>query len=221
MTDPEALAALRRDLARLLSGLFLGPPTNAQVATLADPDAREVLTSLLGEGARAHLAALADPPSESVLRETFFALLAVPGWRYKPPFEAVYCDARELDEGSVGGLLLGESTQAVGDAYAREGFALGVPELPDHLGCELAFLAALSEREREALERSDSAGAWRAVDAAAAFAREHPLRWFGAFAGRLATDPEGRWYHHLASLAEALARASAARGALLPLRRRR
>jgi TorA maturation chaperone TorD len=187
--------AVRRDLARLLAALFLAPPDAPMLDALQRPETREVLAALLGAAAGEALDAVATERCDAGLRAEFFAVLAVPGPRYKAPFESVYCDVRAMEDGLVGGLLLGESAERVADAYARAGFALDVPELPDHLGCELAFLAELLARVGDVPDaRRDAAD----------FARAHPGRWIGAYAARLAADPEARLYPALARLAEAL-----------------
>jgi hypothetical protein len=69
--------------------------------------------------------------------------------------------------------------------YAAEGFEVGVPELPDHLGCALAFLSELCGREAAALQVGDGDAARRAAQRAARFAAEHPARWVDGWAARL------------------------------------
>jgi TorA maturation chaperone TorD len=205
---------LRRDLARLLAALLLAPPAPAALRALAHPDTRAVLAAVLGDAADAPTRALASAGDEAAARAEFFALLAVPGARYQPPFESVYRDEREVDGARVGGLLLGDSAARVAAAYARAGFALDAPELPDHLGCELAFLAELLARAVELLRDGDVAGAARACRDAADFAREHPARWVDALRARLAADPAAEFYPAVVALAAALVRDLAARGRL-------
>jgi TorA maturation chaperone TorD len=196
-------ATLRRDLARLLAALFLAPPTAPMLSALQGSDARAALTALLGEAAGAALDAVAAVDFTPALREEFFAVLAVPGPRYKAPFESVHCDVRQLEDGVVGGLLLGDSAARVAERYARAGYAIDAPELPDHLGCELAFLAELLAR---AVDADDVASARRAALDASDFAASHPGRWLGAYAARLAADRDARLYPALALLADALVR---------------
>lgn len=210
--EEASVAALRRDLYKLLSGLFLAAPEASALAALQDLDTRAVLVAFLGDRVAAPLSAIAALRFEDETRREFFDLVAIPGPRYKPPFESVYCDARELDEGVVGGLLLGASSDAVKRAYAVAGFALDAPELPDHLGCELAFLSELAAREVAALDRGDPEALRRAVVDAADFAVSHTARWISVYAARLATDPEARLFPAVAELAAALVAETAARG---------
>ncbi len=210
--DEGSVGLLRRDLYKLLSGLLLAAPEAPAVAALQDPDARDVLVSFLGDRVAAPLSAIAALRFDDELRREFFDLVAVPGPRYKPPFESVYCDARELDEGVVGGLLLGASSDAVKQRYAAAGFALEAPELPDHLGCELAFLSELAARELAAMERGDLEARRRAVLDAADFAVSHTARWISVYAARLATDGDARFLPAVAELAAALVAETVARG---------
>jgi TorA maturation chaperone TorD len=103
------------------------------------------------------------------------------------PLESVWCDTREVDGVRVAGLLHGESAGAVARVYARHRYALTLREQPDHLGCELAFLATLEERA-----------------AAAEFAREHPGRFVGRVAEHVGGDREARFYPAVLSLAAVL-----------------
>ena len=182
MSD-EAFSLLR-DLLRITSALLLAPPTPALVEALTDPEVRAVVDATVGAGA---FPTLDGTTFSDGLRDEFFALLAVPGVRYVAPFESVWCDVREVDGVRVAGLFHGESAGAVARVYARHGYALTLREQPDHLGCELAFLATLGERA-----------------AAADFAREHPGRFVGRVAARVGGDPEARFYAAVLSLAAVL-----------------
>lgn len=208
--DDASAAALRHDLYALLSAMLLAPPRPDACAALADPDTGAVIATLLGDGAREALAVVASEPFSEALRPTFTEVFAVPGARYKAPFESVYCDAREVGDGVVGGLLLGPSSDDARRAYAAAGFEVA-GELPDHLGVELAFLAALSARERDALARCDTGGAAAAARAAIDFAAAHPGRWAATFASRLATDADARFFAAVARLAAALVDETVAR----------
>jgi len=176
--------SLLRDLLRITSALLLAPPTPALVEALTDPEVRAVVDATVGAGA---FPTLDGTTFSDGLRDEFFALLAVPGVRYVAPFESVWCDVREVDGVRVAGLFHGESAGAVARVYARHGYALTLREQPDHLGCELAFLATLGERA-----------------AAADFAREHPGRFVARVAERVGGDREARFYPAVLSLASAL-----------------
>ena len=182
MSDEEH--SLLRDLLRITSALLLAPPTAALVEALTDPEVRAVVDATLGPTA---LPTLDGMRFTEALRDEFFALFAVPGVRYVAPFESVWCDVREVDGVRVAGLLHGESAGAVARVYARHRYALTLREQPDHLGCELAFLATLEERA-----------------AAAEFAREHPGRFVGRVAEHVGGDREARFYAAVLSLAAVL-----------------
>ncbi len=181
MNDADLLA---RDLLRACSALLLSPPTPEAFATLSDADTRAVISVLLGDAACDTLAPLASLAWSDTLREEFFALFAVPGERYLAPFESVWCDR---DESRPEGLLAGPSASTVARFYARHGVALDQREMPDHLGCELGFLASLDDRE-----------------AARSFAREHPARFVDALRDAATRDGEARLYPAVLALAATL-----------------
>lgn len=177
---------LRRDLYHLLAASFLGPPTAALVAPLRDAETLAVLATLVGREAVAPLWLWRQPGTVTAdLRQEYFDLLAVPTPRYLAPFESVSCDTREVDGQLVGGLLGGPSARAVERVYERAGFVLEVRELPDHVGCELAFMAELCARAAGAWREGDPAAAAAAARARRRFAREHLGRFAPALCGRL------------------------------------
>lgn len=183
MNDADLLA---RDLLRASAALLLSPPTPEALAALGDADTLAVVGELLGANARDALAPIASLTWSEALREEFFALLAVPGERYLAPFESVWCDR---DESRPEGLLAGPSTSSVARFYARHGVTLDAREMPDHLGCELSFLASLDD-----------------LDVARSFAREHPARFVEALAAAAARDGEARFYPAVLAFAAALVR---------------
>ena len=184
--DEVGRAELRRDLCCLLAAAFLGPPTDALVAPLRDAATLEVLGALFGGEAVEPLRLWRHPGTVTAdLRQEYFDLLAVPTARYLAPFESVSCDRREVDGQVVGGLTGGPSSRAVERLYERAGFVLEVRELPDHVGCELAFMAELCAREAVALRDGDPTAALAAARARRRFAREHLGRFAPGLCRRL------------------------------------
>ena len=168
----------------LVAGVWL-PKGRPELATLLPPPSAiaKAAVEMVGSGELLmHL-------WQSLRRELIaflFALFAVPGEHYLAPFESVWCDR---DESRPEGLLAGPSTSSVARFYARHGVTLDAREMPDHLGCELSFLASLDD-----------------LDVARSFAREHPARFVEALAAAAARDGEARFYPAVLAFAAALVR---------------
>jgi putative dimethyl sulfoxide reductase chaperone len=149
-----------------LAALYLRRPTAATLVALAERP------ELDAEGDRIE-AAVAD----------YHALFLVPvSGRYLPPFESAQ---RQRS-------LRGRLAHEVSAAYDKAGFdvgrlvvdeAWGPRPAYDHVGCELAFVAALEAQASDA--EPTAAEALRTT--AAAFWRLHPASWLGPF-GRAVTE---------------------------------
>jgi TorA maturation chaperone TorD len=202
-----AEARFRRDLYVLVAAVLAAPPSAAIAAALTSSDMVEAVRAL-GLSAAADRLAIClsrDPVvSADTDRQEYFALLAVPTGRYLTPFEAVHCDERVVDDQVVRGLLMGPSTRAVEADYERAGFKLAVAELPDHVACEVGFVAELWRREVAAVESGDqqAARAWR--EFRVAFVRKHPSRWIPALCERLERDTSSALYAAVAVLLRGL-----------------
>lgn len=114
-----------------------------------------------------------------------------------PPYETEYGQRH----------LFGQS-QELGDI---RGFyeAFGVQprpggERPDHLACELEFLALLAIKEATALAVGEHERVEVCRDAAALFIGEHPGRWVPALAARIAARAPDSGYAAAATIAAAL-----------------
>ncbi len=192
-----AEARFRRDLYVLVSSLLAAPPAPEIVGALTSNDMVEALRILgLSHAASRFSSHAAQGPhaTAELDRQEYFALLAVPTARYLTPFEAVYCDTREVDGNVVGKLLMGPSTRAVEALYERAGFKLALAELPDHVACEVGFVAELWRREITAYEVGDQDGAraWR--EFRKRFTQAHPSRWVPALCERLARETSSDLY---------------------------
>jgi len=180
-------ATLRAALYKCLSTLLLAPPEAEALRVMFSDDAIEQLDWLLGEHVAKELQSLAPRARElrEADRQEFFDLLAVPSARYLTPFESVYCDEPIGDDDNRKPRLAGPSMRAVEQAYSEAGFRLTANELPDHAGCELAFLAELCAQEGEAWRAgaADEVLAWRAAQDR--FLEHHAGRWLGRLSERL------------------------------------
>lgn len=147
---------------------------------LTEPPGEEVLTALASLGEAVGADGRVDPIDLS--REDWDALLVTPGDSFLCPWESVWRQSlgrpAAVPSRKGRGHLMGPVAIHAGRCYVEAGIAMSEPTLlPDHLGVELAFLAALAEREAAALMVGDS----HEVDAAQAMARgflgEHVGAW--------------------------------------------
>ena len=112
------------------------------------------------------------------------------------PYEASY----ELDP-----VRQGRELADVAGFYRAFGARAGGPasERPDHVGCELEFLAFLELRRLLLAESGNEAGAELVDEIEAAFLRDHAARWLPAFfAGVRAAARPGSAFVALAELGE-------------------
>lgn len=150
-------ASERAGVYRLLASGFLEPPT---------PERME----LLSDGAE-------EATPEADVKQEFMDLLKVPTGRYVPPYEAVHRDSRIVNGEPTRGLLMGPSTVDVRRLYQDAGASLELPELPDHIGVELGFMAFLCEREEEARLEGDAEALENYRRYQKGFLADHVLAW--------------------------------------------
>lgn len=198
LQDRAALAEDRSRFFWWLSEWFLHPPTRDMLAGLAmetELDPADVLDEAWLELRRA----AGDPATldRDELGAEYTRLLGgiLEGMGPPPPYESVW----------RGDQLLGDTTLAVINAYAKAGFADIAPEAgpQDHIAVELKFLALCALRE---------AGAWRAGDAKAAqqrliqqraFIEQHLGVWARHWADEIARQARLPLYAALAALLKA------------------
>ena len=165
---PGALA--RAGVYRLLAAGFLEPPTPERMASFANGGLAELLGEPPASGrAEGSAEALADA------RQEFMALLKVPMGGFVPPYESVHRDSRMVDGEPTRGLLMGPSTVDVRRLYQDAGAGLELPELPDHIGVELGFMAFLCEGEARAEGHEEAQENYRRYQKG--FLSEHVLQW--------------------------------------------
>ena len=89
--------------------------------------------------------------------------------------------------------------------YAAVGLRPGpASERPDHLACELEFLAVAALKEARAVVRGDDELATRTSEMAGVFVRDHVGRWLPAFAALVERRAPGSGYAALAAEAAEL-----------------
>lgn len=201
MTEMDR-AASAEDRSRFfwwLAEWFLNPPSPEQLATLPSPADAPPPEDAMD---RAWLGlALAKPDPATVSPEEiggeFTRLLGgiQEGLGPPPPFEAVWREDR----------LMGETTLAVIEAYARAGFADIQPEAgpQDHLAVELKFLALLALREAEAWRAGDPSAARSRLAQQREFLAAHLAAWAPRWADTLIRETRVPLFAALAGLVKA------------------
>ncbi|GAA0589368.1 TorD/DmsD family molecular chaperone [Caenispirillum bisanense] len=213
---PESLpAADRAHLLSWLSSVFLREPDAAAVALMHGPQGDAVVAALapvppLAAEAAALIAALRrlrqqeDDDRSTALRlagrfATLF--LGASGPNGAHPYASVY------EDGRTHGAATGRSAAFLAEHHLA--VAEGVPEPADHIGIQLAALAALAEREAAAAaEDPAAADALRAAQAGFAAAEVRP--WIDTFRARVEHDDPDGYYAAAARLTAAVLEAVAA-----------
>ncbi|MGA9992922.1 MAG: molecular chaperone TorD family protein [Thiobacillaceae bacterium] len=182
---------------------FLHPPAPEQLASLsADPqplgppsDTSDTLDAAwLALGA---LAPASDAATLERLGAEFTRLISgiQEGLGPPPPFESVWRENR----------LIGESTVAVIEAYARTGFADIDPEAgpQDHVGVELKFIALLALREAQAWQADDASTARQRASQQLDFLQAHLAAWAPTWANAIIEHAREPLFVALAGLLKA------------------
>jgi putative dimethyl sulfoxide reductase chaperone len=156
-----------------LAEWFLSPPSREKLASLpstaeAEPPADAMDSAWL---ALANAAPDLEITSVDELGGEFTRLISgiQEGMGPPPPFESLWREDR----------LIGESTVAVIETYARAGFADIDPEAgpQDHVSVELKFMALLALREAEARRAADLVGARQRLSQQGDFLNRHLAAW--------------------------------------------
>lgn len=196
------LAASAEDRSRFfwwLAEWFLTPPSREMLAGLAGGDAETDPADDLDQAWQALARSVPDPDALSVdeLGAEFTRLMSgiQEGLGPPPPFESVWREER----------LIGETTVAVIEAYARAGFADIAPEAgpQDHIAVELKFMALLALREAEARRSGDMAGADRRLAQQREFLEQHLSAWVPRWADKIKTEARMPLFAALAELTRA------------------
>lgn len=152
-----------------------------------------------------------DLPLEKVRRE-FMDLLVVPSQRYVAPYESAFRDdrlprAHGAGPRSASGLLMGDSTLAVRQAFIEAG-VLPERDLPDHIANELRLVSHLWHVEA----CGEPEHALEAARQRRRFVDEHPRHWIDELAGKIAERSATGFYRAVIEVAQALLNAESARG---------
>jgi TorA maturation chaperone TorD len=146
---------------------------------------------------------------EEIERE-FMDLLIVPNPRYVAPYESAYRDRWMIPgpdgaERSCTGLLMGDSTEAVRQAFADAGVR-PLRDLPDHIANELRLVGHLWHVEACA----DTPSATEAARQRQLFVADHLLQWVRELGGKIAQTSGTGFYRVAMDVAHALLRAETA-----------
>lgn len=190
-------ARARADVYGFLAGVFSSHPTHESVQAL-----RRMADSL-GMGCP-------EPSSLGELDQEYMDLFIVQTPRYVAPYESVFRDELSLppvlprrsnpaETGTkIKGLLMGESTLQVRQAYLQAGV---LPEegLPDHIANELRFMAYLWTREAEEEGEAPPLAVLRQR-----FRQDHLLQWIGPLRERVAERDRIGFYRAALEATEAV-----------------
>lgn len=171
------LAGAREKVYQFLASVYLEAPSDSLLKRLKDASLWEAVSNIPGPP-RQYCSPAAECSIED-LKQEYMDLFMVPTSKYVAPYEAVYCDERIVGAKVRKGLLRGKSTAAVERFYKMAGaeMADGVKDLPDHIGFELAFMAFMCGRERQAWEAKDETLARALLKWEKVFLASHPARW--------------------------------------------
>jgi len=182
-----------------LAEWFLGAPTAERIAAL--PDAGEADSESDAMDAAWQALAAETPAADDATLERlgveFTRLFSgmQEGMGPPPPYESVWREDR----------LIGETTVAVIEAYARAGFAdIDLAAGPqDHVSAELKFIALLALREAEAWQSDDKAGAHQRLIQQRDFLNQHLAAWAPRWADAIIEQARAPLFAALARLLKA------------------
>ena len=200
--DSTASAEDRSRFFWWLGEWFLHPPQHEQIASLTSTSEKVRTADAADDLDAAWLALSALAPSSDAatlerLGAEFTRLVSgiQEGLGPPPPFESVWRENR----------LIGESTVAVIEAYARAGFADIDPEAgpQDHVGVELKFIALLALREAQAWQADDTSAARQRASQQLDFLHAHLGAWAPRWADAIIEQAREPLYAALAGLLKA------------------
>lgn len=188
------LAGARERVYQFLASVYLETPSDSLLERLKDASLWEAVSNIPGLP-RGCCSPVADCSIDD-LKQEYMDLFMVPASNYVAPYEAVYCDGRVVGAKVRKGLLYGKSTVAVERFYKMAGAEIGgkAKDLPDHIGLELAFMAFMCRRERQAWEAGDEALAKSLRSWQRAFLESHPARWSEDLACAIQKKTENGFY---------------------------
>ncbi|MDP6883503.1 MAG: molecular chaperone TorD family protein, partial [Rhodospirillales bacterium] len=180
MKEPAQERQSRRVLYRVLQALYSYPLSRDKVGPLVDlrfdSEAMETAFASL----RKVLARVTDWDAFIVgLNVEYTRLFEGPGFLPAPPYASYYLNGERL---------MGPETVAARRTYLKEGVAARqrgqTPD--DHIALELAFMAHLSDKIAEALDKGDDERCRDLRDVQKHFLRDHLLPWVPVFCLKVA-----------------------------------
>ncbi len=196
-SDALDRALARVDAYRVLAALFRDPDDPGAEPTPGIGVLRSAATRLgsgVAPGAWTEVRHIARRPARATEHRTIFGHVVAHGC---PPYETefgrrhVFGQSQEL--GDIRGFY---------EAFGVRPRAGG--ERPDHLACELEFLALLSLKEAVAAAAGDETHVEVCRAAARSFLQDHAGRWVGALAARISRRAPGSGYAAAAAIAATL-----------------
>jgi TorA maturation chaperone TorD len=209
-TDAEALdrALARTDVYRVLAAVFRDPD---------EPGSDDVLELRVLRSAAQRLDASVTPATWAAIRR--IARRDTRAAEHRAIFGHVVAHGCPPYETEFGRRHVFGQSQELGDIrgfYEAFGFRPRTGgERPDHIACELEFLAILALKEAIAIAGGDDERVELGRDAARSFLQDHPGRWVRALAARVGQRAPDSGYAAATAIAAALlARHALALGAL-------
>ena len=173
----------------MLSDVFLRLPTRDGVVSLLATPVEQLRGDDGAEALAEFVAENRDRDAETVLTEMAIdraALVRGTGAKeVKPPYECLYVGRNQND-------VMGSLNRY----YAEQGFEKqdGIHDTSDQIGVELAFVAAMLERQSALLEAGEYVEAEAAIEAVSTFRSQHLNRWAGQYADALINHADtGYW----------------------------
>lgn len=197
MEQANSIAALqsRAHWYRLLAGAFAEEPQSGFLRELRGENCLAALDELGVNFGADFLDSEEDALVEELAAEYTMLFVAPGGF---PPVESV----------RLQGGYKQSAANETRDAYAAEGFTVQsgrFATFDDHLAVEMQFVAALLERQAEALSAGDGQEARRLEKSAKRFWMKHLGRWCRGFAQLVEEAAEHSFYREMARLLDAFA----------------
>lgn len=198
--ENEIILALKEGLYSFISGVLNLAPEQKHLDILVQSETVEVLNEVSKES----IPFLSSSHSIKEVVQDFNDLFMVPGDKYVKPYESVYLDETDIIGIPRKGLLMGPSTLAVKKFYESAGFEIldKTRELPDYIGVEFEFIAALIREERKLRETNDIVKANTMATFRHEFLIKHPGRWIDKIANEILKNADTNFYRGIAQLAK-------------------
>jgi TorA maturation chaperone TorD len=195
MTADNKLAFYQK-LTASLSDVYLLIPSDQIISAL---EALQPEASELGLAEGALLGSLASARGNDSLKDIavdYTGLFCSTDITAPFPYESVHTGEQRL--------MMQESAGMVTRLYAEDGFECKSEsnEPPDHLGCELGYIAFLIGNAVEAEANGDASGAQGLLAKARGFVAEHIQNWVPPFCNEVAGRAETAYFRQIAALTE-------------------